>query len=198
MIAAAKKDVKTQICICNKTTAAVCISRRALKGKKCLFQDIHNFSFSAKIQHGRQMWWKLKIFSLGTEYSCTTLWVKNSPEIALSLTISKIFSMFYFPLKSKMAVKSGENWNFSPLHRILLYYPVGQKFARNRSISYGFRDIHTFSFSDKIQDGRQKLRKLKFFPYSQDTPVLPCGSKLRSKLLYLLPFTRYLQCFTFR
>ena len=26
----------------NKTTAAVCISRRALKGKKYLFRDIHN------------------------------------------------------------------------------------------------------------------------------------------------------------
>ena len=42
------------IYIKNKTTAAVCISRRALKGKKYLFQDIHNFSFSAKIQDGRQ------------------------------------------------------------------------------------------------------------------------------------------------
>ena len=38
----------------NKTTAAVCISRRALQRKKYLFQDIHNFSFSAKIQDGRQ------------------------------------------------------------------------------------------------------------------------------------------------
>ena len=32
-----------------------------------------------------------------------------------------------------MAAKSGENGNFSPLHRILLYYPMGQKFARNHS-----------------------------------------------------------------
>ena len=31
-----------------------------------------------------------------------------------------------------------------------MYHPVGQKFARNRSISYGFRDIDTFSFSAKI------------------------------------------------
>ena len=48
---------------------------------------------------------------------------------------------------------------------------MGQKFARNRSISYGFRDIHTFSFSAKIQDGRQKWRKLKFSPFAQDTLV---------------------------
>ena len=65
-----------------------------------------------------------------------------------------------------MAAKSGENLKFSLFHRTLLYYPVGQKFARNRSISYAFRDIHTFSFSAKIQDGRQKWRKLKFSPFA--------------------------------
>ena len=32
-----------------------------------------------------------------------------------------------------------------------MYYPAGQKFTRNRSISYGFRDIKTFSFSAKIK-----------------------------------------------
>ena len=51
-----------------------------------------------------------------------------------------------------MATESGENLNFPPLHKRLLYHPVGQKFARNRSISYGFRDIDTFPFSAKIQD----------------------------------------------
>ena len=91
-----------------------------------------------------------------------------------------------------MATKSGENWNSSPLHRILLYYPAGQKFAQNRSISYGFRDIHTFPFSAKIQDGRQKWRKFKFFTEALGTLVLPCGSKIRSKSLYLLQFERYL------
>ena len=128
----------------------------------------------------------------------TTLWVKNSLKIALSRKVFEIFTLFHFPLKSKMAAKSGENLNFPPLHRILLYYPAGQKFARNRSISYGYHDSHTFSFSAKIQDGRQNWRKLKFFPKAQDTPKLPCGSKIRSKSLYLLPFTRYFQCFIFR
>ena len=32
-----------------------------------------------------------------------------------------------------------------------MYYPVGEKFTRNRSISYSFRDIKTFSFSTKIK-----------------------------------------------
>ena len=49
----------------------------------------------------------------------------------------------------------------------LLYHPVGQKFARNRSISYGFRDIDTFSFSAKIQDGRQLDRRLLYHPVGQ-------------------------------
>ena len=97
-----------------------------------------------------------QIFLLCIGYPCTTLWVQNSLKIALSLTVFEIFTLFHFPLKSKMAAKSGKNSNFSPSHRTLLYYPVGQKFARNHSISYTFRDIHTFSFSAKIQDDRQK------------------------------------------
>ena len=99
----------------------------------CGFQDIHTFSFSAKIQDGHQKWQKLKFFTQLIGYSCTTLWVQNSLEIALSLMVFVIFTLFHFPLKSKMAPKIGE---------------LG-----------------------------------KFFPYSQ---VLPCGSKIRSKSLYLL------------
>ena len=108
---------------------------------------------------------KIEIFPLSighSGHSCTTLWVKNSLEISLSLTVFEILTLFHFPQKSKMAAESGEN--FPPLHRRLLYHPVGQKFARNRSISYGFRGIDTFSFSAKIQDGRRKWRKLKFSP----------------------------------
>ena len=83
-------------------------------------------------------------------------------------------------------------------YRILLYYPAGQNFTQNPSLSYGFRDIHTFSFSAKIQDGRQKWRKLKLFPFAQETLVLPCGSKIHSKSLYLLRFSRYSHFFIFR
>ena len=61
-------------------------------------------------------------------------------------TFSKIFTLFHFPLKCKMDSKSGENWNIFPLHRIPLHYPVGQKFARNCSISYGLWDIGDFSY----------------------------------------------------
>ena len=77
-----------------------------------------------------------------------------------------------------MATKRGENRNVTPFHRTLLCYPVGQKFTQNRSISYGFQDIHTFSFSAKIQDGRQKWQKLKLFVFAQD-----CCTTLRVKTL---------------
>ena len=39
---------------------------------------------------------KIETFPMGTGYSCTTLRIKNSLEFTLSLTVSKIFSMFYF------------------------------------------------------------------------------------------------------
>ena len=90
------------------------------------------------------------------------------------------------------------HWNFSPLHRTLLYHPAGRKFAWNRSICYAFRDIDTFPFSAKIQDGRRKWRKMKFFPFGQDTLVSPCGSKIRSKSLDLLRFLRYWHFSIFR
>ena len=72
-----------------------------------------------------------------------------------------------------------------------MYHPAGQKFTRNRSISYGFRDIDPFPFSAKIQDGRRKWQKLKFPPFSQETLVPPSGSKIHSKSLHLLRFSRY-------
>ena len=55
---------------------------------------------------------KIEIFHLGIGYSCTTLRVKNSLEIALSRTVFEIFTLFHFPQKSKMTTKSGENGNF--------------------------------------------------------------------------------------
>ena len=61
--------------------------------------------FFAKIQDGRQKWRKLNFFQFHIEYSATTLRVKNSVEIALSLTVSKILTFFVFPQKFKMAAK---------------------------------------------------------------------------------------------
>ena len=114
-------------------------------------------------------------FPLDIGYFCTNLPLKNSLEIALSLTVFKIFTLFHFPQKSKMATKSVEN--FSPSHRILLYYPVAQKFAQNCSISYGFWDFNTFSFSAKIQDGCQKRGNWNFSPLHRILLYYPAGHK---------------------
>ena len=52
---------------------------------------------------------EIEIFQFHIEYSLHILWVKNSVEIALSLTVSEILTFFVFLQKFKMAAKSGEN-----------------------------------------------------------------------------------------
>ena len=101
---------------------------------------------------------KIENFQFCTEYSAPTLRVKNCVEIALSLTVSEILTFFVFRKNSRWPPKVAKIEFFSISHRILCYYPTGQKFCRNRSISYGFQDINIFCFSAKIQDGRQKTK----------------------------------------
>ena len=91
------------------------------------FREIYTCLFSAKIQDGRQKWQKLKFFPFCIGYPYTTLSAQNSLKICLA--VCEIFSIFYLPLKSKMATKSSKNLNFSFLHRIIFYYPLGQNFA---------------------------------------------------------------------
>ena len=52
---------------------------------------------------------EIEVLPLCIGYHCTTLGVKNSLEIALSVKVFEMFTLFAFPLKSKMAAKSGEN-----------------------------------------------------------------------------------------
>ena len=49
---------------------------------------------------------EIEIFQFHIEYSLHTLWVKNSVEIALSLTVSEIVT---FSAKIQDGRKSGEN-----------------------------------------------------------------------------------------
>ena len=94
---------------------------------------------------------------------------KFSEKLSYLLRFLRYLQFFYFPLKFKMAAKGAKKRNFSFLYRIPLYYPMGKKFTRNRSISYGFRDIYNCLFSAEIQDGHQKWSKLKLFPFAQNT-----------------------------
>ena len=70
----------------NKTTAAVCISRRVPQGKK----------------------YYIEIFPLCIGHCCTILQVENSLETTLSVMLFEILTLFHFQQKSKMAAESGE------------------------------------------------------------------------------------------
>ena len=121
----------------NKTTAAVCISRRVPQGKKyyieifplcighcctilqvensletalsvMLFEILTLFHFQQKSKMAAESG-ENEIFPLWTGHSCITLRVKKSLEIARSVTVFEILTLFHFPQKCKMAAKSGEN-----------------------------------------------------------------------------------------
>ena len=80
---------------------------------------------------------KIELFQFCIEFFATTLWVKNSVEIALSLTVSEILIFFVFRKNSR--------------------WPP-------------------------------KVAKIEIFNFVQNTFLLPCESKILSKLLYLLRF----------
>ena len=79
---------------------------------------------------------KIETFQFCIEYFPTTLWVKNSVQISLSLTVSEILRLFH--KNSRWPPKVSKIEFFLILYRILFYYPVSQKFCPNRSISYWF------------------------------------------------------------
>ena len=83
----------------------------------------------------------------------TKLCSSNTFEDISHLLIHSYKSYNYIREKCYYSLKSRPKFtkHFSPWHRILLYYPVGQKFTRNRSISYGLRDICDFSLKVAIK-----------------------------------------------
>ena len=96
-----------------------------------------------------------------------TLWVRNFFEIALSRSVSKINGFLCLTQKFKMAVD-----------------PVGQKFRRNRSILFHFRNKHFFTFNAEIQDGCQKWQENDLLGKVTSTlRRYPVSQKLRRKLL---------------
>ena len=136
---------------------------------------------------------KMEIFPSSIVHSCTTLGVKNSLEIALSLMVFEIFTLFHFPQKSKMAAKSGKNWIFL-LHRTLLYSPVDQKFARNRSISYGFEIFKLFHFPQKSKMAAKSGKNGKFAPMNSTLSYYPVGQKFARTALSLTDFEIFTLC----
>ena len=70
--------------------------------------------------------------------------------------------------------------------------------AVDHRLSYYKQDICNFLFSRKTSRWPPKIVKKKNFFLYNSIPLLPCGSKICSKSLYLLPFPRYLQFFILR
>ena len=66
-------------------------------------------AFCSEIQDGHQKWQENDFWGNSPVDSGDTLALKNFNEIALSRTVFKIFTLFYFPLKFKMAAISCEN-----------------------------------------------------------------------------------------
>ena len=62
-----------------------------------------------------------------------------------------------------------------------MYYPVGQIFAQNHSVSYGSEIFFNILFTAQIKDGCQKIRKFNFFVFTEDNLLLPCEMKICSK-----------------
>ena len=83
----AEQHIGTKYCKCNSLT------------------DIRHIIILGKsaITHSKVGQSSPNLFPLSVGYSCTTLWVKNSLEIALSLTVCEIFLIF--DIFSKVAIK---------------------------------------------------------------------------------------------
>ena len=108
---------------------------------------------------------KIEIFQFCIEYSATTLRVKNSVEIALSLMVSEILIFFVFRKNSRWPPKVAkiENFQFCTEYSSTT---LGVKNSVQIALSLTVSEIlRFFSFFAKIQDGRQKWRKLKFFNF---------------------------------
>ena len=105
---------------------------------------------------------KIEIFQFCIEYFATTLWVKNSVQIALSLTVSEIL-FFVFRKNSRWPPKVAKI-EFFQLHIEYSATTLRVKNSVEIALSLTVSEILTFfCFSAKIQDGRQKWRKLKVF-----------------------------------
>ena len=78
--------------------------------------------------------------------------VKNFVETTLSCTVIEI-NTFYTEIQD--GHQNGGKMTFGEVTSRLCRYPPAQKFCRNRSISYRFRDKCVFAYYTEIQDGRQ-------------------------------------------
>ena len=109
---------------------------------------------------------KIEIFQIHIEYSSTTIWVKHSVEIALSLTVSEILTFWGFPQKSKMAAKSGEKIEIFQFCIGYFAITLRVKNSVKITLSLAVSKILTFSVFRKNPRWPPKVAKLKFFNFT--------------------------------
>ena len=110
------------------------------------------------------------------------------------------YSHFFIFLKNPRWLPKVEKIKIFPLlHKTLLYYPMGQKFTRNHSISNGFlRYSHFFIFHKNLR-WLPKVLKIQFFHYCivQSCNTLWVKNSLEITLS-LMVFLRYSHFLIFR
>ena len=109
---------------------------------------------------------KIEMFQIHIEYSSTTICVKNSVEIALSLTVSEILTFLGFPQKSKMAAKSGEKIEIFQFCIGYFAITLRVKNSVKITLSLAVSEILTFSVFRKNPRWPPKVAKLKFFNFT--------------------------------
>ena len=112
----------------------------------CILAKIWIFKM-ATIFGQKKYFWKL-----GRVYCLDTLWVENFDEVALSLTVKEIKTYLCFCIFDENSkIQNGHHfWKEENVFKIgwsiLIRYPKGWKFRRNRSISNGSGDRSNFVF----------------------------------------------------
>ena len=106
------------------------------------------------------------MFQIHIEYSSTSIWVKNSVQIALSPTVSEILTFWGFPQKSKMAAKSGEKIEIFQFCIGYFAITLRVKNSVKITLSLAVSKILTFSVFRKNARWPPKVAKLKFFNFT--------------------------------
>ena len=125
------------------------------------------------------------MFQIHIEYSSTTIWVKNSVEIALSLTVSEILTFLGFLQKSKMAAKSGEKIEIFQFCIGYFAITLRVKNSVKITLSLAVSEILTFSVFRKNPRWPQKMalsltvsKILTFFFFCKNSRWLPKVAKI--------------------
>ena len=120
-----------------------------------------------------------------------TLWVKNLVEIVLFLTVSEINALLPFKQKVKMTAKWRES-DFSEKSPVDYADTLWVKNVVEIALSRTVSEINLFlCFTQKFKMAAKNGRKAILGKSCQYTLLIPSGSKILSKSLYLAPFPRY-------